>query len=188
MKKKILMGLSALALSMIVSMPAAQAGGLLAEARLGVLAQGWGGPGVSREQGAAINLEAVFHSPDFLSAIGGPRPVVGVTVATDDEATSHLYGGAEWQINFSNRIYLNAMGGLAVHNGETDFDPATDTARLGDTVFYGCRVLFRLSGELGYRVTDDFAVGINAAHLSNAGLCDVNEGLDQVGLRFSYSF
>ena len=172
----------------IVFAPGAAHAGALDEARLGVLAQGWGGPGAHREQGAAINLEALFKSPEFLSAIGGPRPVLGATVATDPEATNQIYAGLDWTIDFGDRFFVSGLVGGAIHDGETKFDPLTDGPRIGDTVFYGCRALFRLSADLGYRLTERVSVSAHIAHISNAGLCQVNEGLDQTGIRIGYRF
>lgn len=172
----------------VIAAPFSAKAGAVDEIRLGLLAQGVGGPGADREQGGAINLEALFNSPDFLAAIGGPRPVVGATLATDPDATSQIYAGLEWKAEFGDRFFVAGMLGGAIHNGETDFDPAVDTPRVGDTVFYGCRALFRLSADLGYRLTERIAASAHIAHISNAGLCDVNEGLDHVGLRLGYRF
>lgn len=166
----------------------ARAESVLDEARFGVLAQSVGGIGAAREQGAGINLEAVFKSPDFLRAVGGPRPVLGASIATDNEATSQIYALLEWKVDLGRRVFAAAGGGFAVHNGETKFDPLVDSARIGDTIFLGCRVLFRLSGDVGYRVSERLAVSVHLDHISNAELCSPNEGLDNLGVRFGYRF
>lgn len=153
------------------------------EVRGGVYLQGCCGFGSDKEDGAAFNGEALFNSPRVLTILGSPRPLIGATIATDDDATSQIYSGLEWTINIS-RWFVAAGAGLALHNGETDtYDPVADAARVSDTVFYGCRVLFRVAGDVGYRVTDRISASFHWNHISNAELCRNNEGLDQMGLR-----
>lgn len=156
------------------------------EVRAGVYAQSCCGFGSSKEQGAAINAEALFDSPSFLSVLGSPRPLIGATFATDSDATSQIYSGLEWQVDVS-RWFISAGVGVAVHNGETDqYDPVADAARVNHTVFYGCRALFRLAGDVGYRLTDNISASVHWNHISNAGLCNENEGMDQLGLRLGF--
>lgn len=158
------------------------------EMRGGVLAQGCCGQGSNKEQGVSINLEALFGSPDFLSAVGAPRPLVGVSVATDSDATSQIYGGIEWRVHFSKRLFATGTVGASLHNGETDrFDRIADRDRMNSTVFLGCRVLFRLGGDLGYELTDRLSISAHWNHVSNAELCSENEGLDHLGLRVGYT-
>ncbi len=167
----------------------AHADGLISELRGGVVAQGWGGQGVDKEQGAAVNGEIVFRSPDFLSVLLAPRPVVGATIAFDSDATSQIYAGLDWRFDLTDRFYVNGGVGGALHNGETaPFDPAIDTGRQGHTVFLGCRALFRLSADAGFRVTERLNASVYWAHLSNANLCTPNEGLDNLGLRLGWTF
>lgn len=162
---------------------------LFDEVRAGVYAQGCCGPGSDKEQGAAINAEALFASPDFLSVLGAPRPLIGATVATDSDATSQIYSGLEWRVDVTPRWFVAAGAGVAVHNGETDrFDPVADAGRVDHTVFLGCRALFRLAGDVGYRLTGRVSASFHWNHISNAGLCRENEGLDQMGARLGLSF
>ncbi len=175
-------------IAMLLAAPA-QADGVISELRGGIAAQGFGGQGVDKEQGAAINLETVFRSPRFMSVLLSPRPVIGATVAFDSDATSQVYAGLDWRIDFTKRVYLNGGVGGAVHNGETDaFDPTIDTGRVNHTTFLGCRGLFRLSADLGYQLTERISASAYWAHLSNAGLCTDNEGLDNLGVRVGLSF
>ncbi|PQA88118.1 acyloxyacyl hydrolase [Hyphococcus luteus] len=158
------------------------------ELRAGVYAQDCCGFGSDKEQGVAFNGEAVFSSPRFLSVLGAPRPVIGATIATDSDATSQAYAGLDWTIDIASRWFVSGGVGAAIHNGETDrYDPAVDMARASNTVFYGCRVLFRLAGDVGYRLTDRLSASFHWNHISNAGLCSDNEGLDQMGLRLGLS-
>lgn len=179
-------GLAAIAGLALLSAPAAAG---VDEVRGGVLAQGCCGNGSNKEDGVSINLEALFDSPRFLSVLGAPRPLIGASVATDGDATSQLYGGFEWKLDFTDRFFAAATAGATIHNGETDaFDPVADAGRVMDTVFYGCRVLFRIGGDLGYRLTERVNASVHWNHISNAGLCSDNEGLDHLGLRVGYSF
>lgn len=154
------------------------------EIRGGVYAQGCCGFGSDKEQGVAINGEAVFSSPRFLSVLGSPRPIIGATVATDSDATSQAYAGLDWKIDLTSRWFVTGGIGAAIHNGETDrYDPVADADRVSHTVFYGCRVLFRVAGDVGYQLTDRLSASFHWNHISNAELCGNNEGLDQMGVR-----
>ena len=159
----------------------------LDELRGGVMAQSCCGPGNNKEQGVGLNIEALFDSPKFMSVLLSPRPLIGATVATDSDATSQIYAGFEWKLEASKFFVTGSLGG-AVHNGETDFDPVADAGRVTNTLFFGCRAHFRMAGDLGYRVTDRVSASVHWAHISNANLCDENEGLDHLGARVGLSF
>ncbi|CAK9039374.1 Primosomal protein N' (ATP-dependent helicase PriA) [Durusdinium trenchii] len=159
------------------------------EARFGVTAQGVGAWSPDIEQGAGINFEVLFESPKFLSVLGAPRPVIGANIATDSDATSQIYGGFEWKAYLARRFFVAGMAGGAIHNGETDpFDPVLDAGRINNTQFLGCRALFRLSADVGYDISERVSVSAHVSHISNAGLCTDNEGLDNLGVRIGYKF
>ena len=159
------------------------------EVRLGVSAQGVGGYSPDKEQGVAINAEALVTAPAAMRIIGAPRPHIGVSVATDSDATSYLYAGLEWKLSLARRLFVTAAGGGAVHNGETEtFDPVADASRFSNTTFLGCRGLFRIGAGVGYDLSDRLSASVSWSHISNAGLCDDNEGLDTLGLRFGRRF
>ena len=158
------------------------------EVRVGVLAQSWGGPGSDKQQTPSVNFEALFKSPEFLSVLGAPRPHLGATIAADFDATHQFYGGLEWDFTIAGKFFAAASTGISVHTGETDFDPIADAARAADTVFLGCRVLFRVGGDIGYRITDRTSISLHVNHISNAGACSPNEGLDNAGIRLGYRF
>lgn len=186
MKRRI--GLAAsLLLSGLTSPAVAQFG--IDEARGGILAQDCCGGGSNKEKGVSINLEALFHSPRFLSVLGAPRPLIGASVATGAGATSQIYGGLEWRLRLPDRFFVAGAIGAAVHDGETDrFDPVADAGRASRTVFYGCRILFRAGLDGGYEITERVSASIHWQHISNADLCGDNEGLDHFGLRLGYKF
>jgi lipid A 3-O-deacylase len=52
----------------------------------------------------------------------------------------------------------------------------------------GCHALFHLALGVGYRISDDVSIQAYGDHISNANLCDNNEGLDQWGIRLGYGF
>ena len=158
------------------------------EVRFGVLGQSWGGPGSDKQQTASFNLEALFHSPEFLSAIGSPRPAIGAIIAADFDATHQFYTSLEWEIPITRKFFFSPNTGITIHTGETKFDPIADAARAADTVFLGCRVLFRVGADLGYRVNDRVTVAFHVNHISNASICTPNEGLDNAGIRVGYKF
>jgi len=167
----------------------AEAGRFVDEVRVGALAHGGGGWSPDKGQGVAINFEALFASPDFLRMIGSPRPHIGASIALDSGGVSQVYAGFEWKAHLARRVFVAGSLGGAIHDGETDaFDPAVDLARLNNTLFLGCRALFRLGADLGYDLNDRISASLHWEHISNAGLCDNNEGLDNVGIRLGLSF
>lgn len=52
----------------------------------------------------------------------------------------------------------------------------------------GCRALFRESVSLGVRFLERHSLSLMLAHISNAGPCDLNKGLDADGIRYGYRF
>ena len=70
--------------------------------------------------------------------------------------------------------------GLAAHDGK--LENSDDKKELGS------RILFRIPIEIGLLFTLHQGVSIMFDHVSNAYLADPNEGLDTVGLRYTYRF
>ncbi|MEQ8935169.1 MAG: acyloxyacyl hydrolase [Amphiplicatus sp.] len=164
----------------------APAMGQIDEVRAGLALHDFGPFSTNKEDGIEINAEVMFDSPSGLSWLGSPRPFVGVAVATDGDATSQLYGGLGWEVDIARRYFVGAGVGFLVHDGETGFDPGDPF--LPDSAYLGCRVLARLSGEIGYRLSERLSASVQFAHASNAGICDENEGLDTTGFRLGYKF
>ena len=156
------------------------------EVRGGVFIQGLGPFGPDQEDGIGINGELLLNPLNGLAAIGAPRPHVGVSVATDEYATSQVYAGLTWEQHFTPRLFINGGLGVAVHDGEVDFNPPDPL--LSERSYLGCRALFRLSADLGYMMTDRLSASVHVDHISNAGLCSENEGLDNTGFRLGYRF
>ena len=186
-----ILGLSLAASALVAALMPARVGAksIVDEIRGGVLIQGQGGWSPDKEDGVSLNAELIFRSPNFLKYVGSPRPVVGASIATDEDATSHIYVAAEWKFDLTDRFFIAAHGGGAIHDGETDpFVFENDQDRIFTDNFFGCRTLFRIGGDIGYRLTERSSVSVHWQHISNANLCADNEGLDNIGLRYGYKF
>lgn len=156
-------------------------GGILSEVRIGAMGHDVGVFGRSEEDDAVdINAEILFVSPDFLEPIWSPRPHIGIT-ANPNGDTSQVYGGFAWDWNFWGPFFVEGTLALSVHDGERD-EVREDKKALG------CRVLFRESVSLGARFLERHSLSLMLAHISNANLCDNNEGLDTFGIRYGYKF
>lgn len=155
--------------------------GFLSEARIGVFAHDpW-----SPESGAVdINGELLTAKP-FVLGNGWdwamPRLHVGASVNTQGR-TSNAYAGLTWNYDVTQSIFLEATLGGAVNNGETG------TVIPVDRNAVGCHASFRESASAGFRVTQQISVLGTIEHFSNAGLCDRNRGVTNLGVRLGYSF
>jgi len=139
------------------------------------------------ENGADINLEALFTSPDFLGLIGSPRPHLGGSINTDGN-TSVGYFGLTWGIvllenlwTSGDCVFANGSLGGALHSSYNSTAPP-GRKTLGPTA------LFRESLELGYQMTPAFSVSAYLDHMSNANLAAQNAGLTDAGIRFDFRF
>ncbi len=150
----------------------------LSEIRGGILANDTVPTLTHKEPGADINLELLFHSPDFLRFLWSPRPHVGVAINTGGD-TSQIYAGLTWEWDFWRNMFVSLALGGAIHDGELD-------VRSNDKKELGCRVLFRQAVELGFRFRQRHSLSLYLDHLSNAGICDQNEGLELLGIRYGY--
>jgi len=133
------------------------------------------------ESGININPEVVFISPDMLDVIGAPRPHVGISANVGDD-TNSAYTGLGWDAIWDTGVFLEGFLGMAVHDGKLrDGNP--------DKVEFGSKALARLGGELGWRWDKANGISFIWEHMSNAGvLSDKNQGIDSLGLRYSYRF
>lgn len=163
-----------------VSSPAA-ADGILTELRLGILDHD---SDLVRERKETsdpdINIEARFASPDFLDWAFSPNPVIGANINTG-EGTSLAYLGLGWTFYLTDAIFADFTLGGAIHDGET-------SRRTADSRNYGCRLNFHESVSLGYSFDEHNAIMIGFDHMSNASLCDRNDGLTNIGIRYAYKF
>jgi hypothetical protein len=133
------------------------------------------------EGGSNANVEVQFATSDeFLSFLFSPKPHLGLAVNTAG-ATDQAYAGLTWSMDLISSVYGAMSLGLSVHDG-----------KVGETGYYdkelGSRVLFRESVEVGVRLSDRTTLSVLFDHISNAGLAEVNEGLDTLGVRLGYQF
>jgi hypothetical protein len=162
-------------------LPPPEATYFVSEIRLGVFAHDpW-----SPENGSAdINGEILSIKPfpgDSDLALAIPRLHLGGTVSTVGK-TSTLYGGFTWSLDLSPKVFLEASLGGAFNNGSTGVYVPVDRNALG------CNWSFRESASLGFRLTEQVSLMGTVEHYSNAGVCDRNRGLTNVGIRLGYSF
>ena len=155
-------------------------GGIISELRLGVLKHDFGPFTSSEEDGIDVNFEILFASPGFLEFAWSPRPHLGATINTDGD-TNQVYFGLSWELDVWRDLFVGFSFGGSVHDGETETF-RTDKKELG------CRLLFRESVEIGYRFAGRHAVSAFLEHVSNANICDRNEGLENLGVRYGYRF
>ena len=127
-----------------------------------------------------INAEVLFPSLKFLDWAWSPRPLIGATINTDG-GTSLGYAGLGWNFDLGNKFYFDASLAGAVHNGETD--KVTTSSRN-----YGCRLQFHETFSLGYQLNEHHSLMATFEHMSNAYLCDSNDGMNNIGVRYGYRF
>jgi hypothetical protein len=151
------------------------------ELRLGLAAYDTGVFTTHDFNGAVVNGELLFPSPDFLYAIGSPRPVIGVDIATAPGAIHFAYADLHWDAHFTDRLYATWSLGAAVTSA-TELEHATKYKNLG------CKLLFHLGAGLGYDLTEHVSLELYADHFSNADLCHPNNGAESAGIRFGYRF
>lgn len=155
--------------------------GILHEISLGVLAHDQGPFSSHKEETSAdIHIEVRFASPDFLDVIWSPYPHIGANINTVGD-TSQAFFGLSWEWEWDAGPFVGFSLGGAVHDGETDSAPL-------DRKELGCVLLFRESINAGYRFDDHNGIALLFDHISNARLCDENEGLESVGLRYQHRF
>lgn len=161
---------------------AARAQGVVSEVKLGVLAHDVPGlwSGFQREDTWGIlNAEAVFLPS--LALFGGQlRPAAGASVNLSG-GTSHAYIDARWQVGLPWQMFFAAGLGAAIHDGDLDLAAA-------DSKALGSRVLFHVPVELGIHLDMHNSLSVYFEHMSNGNLARVNEGLDNLGLRYTYRY
>lgn len=144
-----------------------------------------------KEEGANIELEIVSNSPDFLNIIGSPRPYAVASINTD-EGVSFGGVGLVWRWEFADGWAFEPGFGYIIHDGELDNPFPGNTpegeAFEADHQLLGSRDLFRSTFALEREFGDRAAMQLYWQHMSHGQILDTgrNQGLDYVGLRFSY--
>ena len=146
---------------------------------LGVLHHDAGVFGNGKESGVDFNFELRLDklTGAFWGSLLNPQPHIGVSVNSEGD-TSQAYFGLSWLFDFGAGFFGGGSLGGAVHDGETD----TSTPYRKSL---GSEVLFRESIEVGFRFASRHSLSLMLDHISNAGLADENEGLDNVGIRYA---
>jgi hypothetical protein len=132
------------------------------------------------EGGIDLNAEVGLKFPDYPLFEGRLNSNLGFSLNSQGD-TSKVYSGLLWEHIWKSGMFLNFGLGLAVHNGqiETGDDNQKEL---------GSRILFRIPIEVGIYFARHHGVSIMFDHVSNAYLANPNEGLDTIGLRYSYRF
>lgn len=156
---------------------------LIDEFRLGVLSND-----LSREKdGVNLNAEVLFRRPNvyyknkLLLFLFNPRLHIGGSLNTDG-GVSKAYVGATWDYRLTNRLFVEASFGGAIHDGKLKRPPGSSFPALG------CRVMFRESASVGFELTEKLKMMVTVDHISNASLCNYNDGLTTLGVRMGYKF
>lgn len=155
-------------------------GGILAEISIGALIHDEGPFSNSKEDGYDGHIELRFASPGFLDLIWSPEPHIGANINSDGD-TSQVFAGLSYEYLLWKGLFMGLSVGAAYHDGETD-SHRTDKKDLG------CHLLFRESLTLGWQLTEHQKIAAIFDHISNAKICDHNEGLENIGIRYSYRF
>jgi outer membrane immunogenic protein len=117
--------------------------------------------------------------PDFLT----PRFQLGGVVNLAGR-TSFVHTDLLWTTNWTERLFSEMFFGVTVHNGNLLSVDEVHNA-------LGCRALFHVGFNLGYRLDQNWRVMATYDH-SSAGQavtgCPANESLNQAGLKFGYQF
>lgn len=138
--------------------------------------------GHSEESGADFNLELLFNSPGWLEWAWAPHPHIGVAVHSEGD-THQVYSGLTWEKLFENNVFLNLALGLTLHSGTRECSNHDCNEKE-----LGSDLLFREALEVGYQFNQSHSLSILFFHISNAGLCSENDGMNHLGLRYGYSF
>jgi len=154
----------------------------LTEVRVGIADHDSGVFGNTKEEGPDVTLGLRF-SPlfgDHQDSLWNPRPHVGANINTRGD-TSAVFAALTFGGMVAGPLFINFDLGGAWHDGE-DSTSRTDRKELGSPV------LFYLAAEAGFRFLDHHGLALRLDHMSNASLADDNEGLDTVGVVYSYFF
>jgi hypothetical protein len=133
-----------------------------------------------KEGGVDFNAEIIFSHPGLSLPLGIVLSNFGLSV-NDRGGMSKLYAGLLWEVEVIFDMFMNFGIGVAVHDSELEISEEDKKA-------LGARVLFRIPIEVGYALTKHHQVSIAFDHVSNAYLAHPNDGLDTLGLRYSYRF
>ena len=151
-----------------------------------------------KEASMSVSAEFVGQPIEALSFIRSPRPYVGGLLNVNDE-TSSANAGLSWRGKVTKRSFVDYAIGMAVHNGaliipspnnETDPEVISNIVnRKANEIEFGSRFLIRNAFSIGYNLTEETSVELVWEHMSNGAFFDdVNEGIDNIGIRYGRKF
>jgi lipid A 3-O-deacylase len=150
---------------------------------IGVLAHDRGPASDRHEDGIDLGVELQFAPLDVFTS---PRPHLGFMLNFEGD-TSVAYAGLNFRLREAPAWFVDAILGVAVHDGPLHKDPA-GCVQFSDCGF-GTRFLPRFGLEIGYRASADASVSLLFDHMSHKWIVSgENEGLDHVGLRYLRAF
>jgi len=137
------------------------------------------------ESGTAdVQISGLFPAFDLGPSMAASdvtiHPELGADLNTQGK-TSAAFAGFAAVAHLPANFLAEANLGVSANNGYTSGAPS---GRLE----LGCNELFREALGLGYQFTKQVSVMAVAEHMSNANLCQPNNGITNVGLRLGYSF
>ncbi|MFC1494141.1 acyloxyacyl hydrolase [Thermodesulfobacteriota bacterium] len=136
--------------------------------------------GQQKESGVDYNFEILLKHPRFSFFWGTVYPNSGLSI-NDRGDTNKLYLGLLWEHQMQSGMFLNLGIGVALHDGKLETSEENKKE-------FGSHVLFRIPIEIGYALNKRHRLLITFEHISNAYLADPNEGMDSLGLKYSYRF
>ena len=162
--------------------PPLQPMSFVSELRLGGSAQDpWSPERGSGNFTGEVLLRKPIAAANLFTSYFVPRPHLGASLNTAGR-TSFAYAGLTWTADLSPALFLETSLGGAIHNGATGERVAIGQSALG------CSPLFRESASLGVRLNARWSVVATVEHLTNAGACQQNRGLTNLGARLGYTF
>lgn len=162
------------------------AGEWIDELRLGIYDHDSDFADNNKEDGAAINLQVLLprlelvDDDGFIGWLLSPRPQLGGNVNTDGN-TNIAYAGFAWEWMFLESLFVEGVLGMAGHDGKLD-------ASGPDRRSLGCRWAFHQQATLGIEIGGHHRLMTTIEHMSNADICDQNDGLTNLGIRYGYKF
>jgi len=153
----------------------------LSDMRLGLLAHDVSIWSLSRKEGGVdFNAEFIFIWPNYSLSDGIVHSNLGISLNNRGD-TSKIYSGFIWEYMWQAGLFFNLGIGIAIHDGELESNDS-------DKKELGSRILFRIPIEIGLLFAKHHGLSIMFDHVSNAYLAEPNEGLDTIGIRYTYRF
>lgn len=150
-----------------------------------------------KEDGVDLNPELILAAPITDAAAGEvpavlrwlvqPRPTVGLDVNTAGQ-TDQAYVGATWTWQLAGNVFRAGDGVTVGYFFGSSFNNGEIHATQSDRKSLGANVLFREAIELGYRITPVYEVSLHFDHVSNAGLAQYNQSINDLGARLGIRF